>query len=73
MSKLKGMRFATAVIERYKRRETSVEGTVIEILWGAGMPADTVSNLNEKTLKSANEWRCRPLTCTYQYAYIDGI
>ena len=26
MPKLKGMRFATAVIERYKRRETSVEG-----------------------------------------------
>lgn len=31
MPKLKGMRFATAVIERYKRRETSVEGAIIEM------------------------------------------
>ena len=54
MPKLKGMRFATAVIERYKRRETSVEEAVIEmrlagvstrriedvseILWGAASP-----------------------------------
>ena len=50
--KLKGMRFATAVVERRKRRETSVEEAIIEmylagvstrriedvseILWGAG-------------------------------------
>ena len=31
MPKLKGMRFATAVVERYKRRETSVEGAIIEM------------------------------------------
>lgn len=53
MPKLKGMRFATAVIERYKRRETSVEEAIIEmylagvstrrtedvseVLWGAGV------------------------------------
>ena len=63
MPKLKGMRFATAVIERCKRRETSVEEAIIEmylagvstrriedvseILWGAGVSAGTVSNLNE--------------------------
>ena len=57
--KLKGMRFATAVIERYKRRETSVEEAIIEmylagvstrriedvgeILWGAGVSAGTAS------------------------------
>ena len=55
MPKLKGMRFATAVIERYKKRETSVEGAIIEmylagvstrriedvgeILWSTGMPS----------------------------------
>ena len=61
MPKLKGMRFATAVIERYKRRETSVEEAVIEILWGAGVSACTVSNLNEKAFKAVDEWRCRPL------------
>ena len=31
MPKLKGMRFATAVIERYKRREASVEEAIIEM------------------------------------------
>ena len=31
MPKLKRMRFATAVIERYKRRETSVEEVIIEM------------------------------------------
>lgn len=81
MPKLKGMRFATAVVERYKRRETSVEEAIIEmrvagvstrriedvseILWGAGVSAGTVSNLNDKALKAVEEWRCGPLTCGY--------
>lgn len=61
MPKLKGMRFATAIIERYKRRETSVEEAMIEmylagvstrriedvseILWGSSVSAGTVKNL----------------------------
>lgn len=77
MPKLKGMRFATAVIERCKRRETSVEEAIIEmylagvstrriedvgeILWGAGVSAGTVSNLNDRAFKAVDEWRCRPL------------
>ena len=89
MPKLKGMRFATAVIERCKRRETSVEEAIIEmylagvstrriedvgeILWGAGVSAGTVSNLNEKAFKAVDEWRCRPLAREYPYACIDGI
>ena len=89
MPKLKGMRFATAVIERCKRRETSVEEAIIEmylagmstrriedvgeILWGAGVSAGTVSNLNDKAFKAADKWRCRPLTCEYPYVNIDGI
>ena len=64
MPKLKGMRFTTSIIERYRRRETSVEETMIEmylagvstrriedvseILWGSSVSAATVSNLNEK-------------------------
>ena len=83
MPKLKGMRFATAVVERCKRRETSVEEAIIEmylagvstrrILWGAGISAGTVSNLNEKALKSVEEWRRRPLNREYPYVYVDGI
>lgn len=37
LPKLKGMRFATAVTERYKRRETSVEEAIIE-MYLAGVP-----------------------------------
>ena len=89
MPKLKGMRFATAVIERYKRRETSVEEAIIEmylagvstrriedvgeILWGAGVSAGTVSNLNDKAFKAVEEWRCRPLAREYPYVYVNGI
>ena len=89
MPKLKGMRFATAVIERYKRRETSVEEAIIEmhlagvstrriedaseVLWGAGVSAGTVSNLDDKAFKAVEEWRCRPLAREYPYAYVDGI
>ena len=66
-----------AVIERCKRHETSVEKAIIEmylagvstrriedvseVLWGAGVSADTVSNLNDKAFKAVEEWRCRPL------------
>lgn len=89
MPKLKGVRFATAVIERYKRRETSVEEAMIEmylagvstrriedvseILWGASVSASTVSNLNEKAFEAVEECRCRPLTCAYPYVFVDGI
>ena len=71
MPKLKGMRFTTSIIERYRRRETSVEETMIEmylagvstrriedvseILWGSSVSAATVSNLNEKAFASDGE------------------
>ena len=67
MPKLKGMRFATAIIERYKRRETSVEEAMIEmylagvstrriedvseILWGASVSAATVSTPQRQSLR----------------------
>ena len=87
--KLRGATFQTAVIERYRRRETSVEEAIIEmylagvstrriegvseILRGAGVSAGTVPNLDEKAFKSVDEWRCRPLTCEYPYVYVDSI
>lgn len=89
MPKLKGMRFATAIIERYKRREASVEEAMIEmylagvstrriedvseILWGSSVSAATVSNLNDKAFEAVEEWRCRPLACGYPYVFVDGI
>ena len=44
-----------------------------EILWGAGVSAGTVSNLNDKAFKAVEEWRYRPLACEYPYVYVDGI
>ena len=89
MPKLKGMRFTTAIIERHRRRETSVEEAMIEMylagvstrriedvseaLWGASVSAATVSNLNEKAFESVERWRSRPLTRAYPYVYVDGI
>lgn len=76
MPKLKGARLATAAIERYRRREASVEEAMIEmylagvstrriedvsgILRGPGVSAATASDLNEKAFASVGEWRNRP-------------
>lgn len=88
MPKLKGMRFTTAIIEHYRRRETSVEEAMIEmylagvstrriedvseILWGSSVSAATVSNLNEKAFEAVEEWGSRPLERAYLYVYVDG-
>ena len=85
----KGMRFATAIIERYRRRETSVEEAVVGmylagtstrrienvygVLWGSSVSAATVSNLDDKAFEAVGEWRSRPLTCEYPYVFVDGI
>ena len=80
--KLRGATFQTAVIERYRRRETSVEGAGVSarriegvsgILWGAGVSAGTVSNLNEKAFESVDAWRTGPLSGGYPYLFVDGI
>ena len=63
MPKLKGIQFETAIIERYKRRECSVEEALIEMylagvsvrrveditetLWGTKVSSGTISNLNQ--------------------------
>ena len=89
MPKLKGMRLAAAVIERYRRRETSVEEAMTgmhlagvpagriedagEILWGSSVSASTVSSLNERAFASVEEWRNRPLERAYPCVYVDGI
>lgn len=87
--KLRGATFQTAAIERYRRRETGVEEAIIEmylagvstrriedaseILWGAGVSAGTVSNLNEKAFESVDARRTRPLSGGYPYLFVDGI
>lgn len=87
--KLKGVRFDTAIIERYKRRECSVEEALIEMylagvsvrrvediseaLWGSRVSASTISDLNKKAYVHIEEWRNRKLKSKYPYVYVDGI
>lgn len=89
MPKLKGVAFETAIIERYRRRETSVEEALIEMylagvsvrrvediteaLWGTKVSPGTISNLNKKAYENIEKWRNRPLTGKYPYLYVDGI
>ena len=89
MPKLKGVTFETAIIERYKRRETSIEEALIEMylagvsvrrvediseaLWGTKVSPGTISNLNKKAYEHIEAWRSRPLTEEYPYIYVDGI
>lgn len=87
--KLKGVAFETAIIERYRRRESSVEEALIEmylagvsvrrvediteVLWGTKVSAGTVSQLNKKVYGHIETWRHRPLQGQYPYVYLDGI
>lgn len=87
--KLRQQTFETAIIERYKRRESSVEEALIEMylagvsvrrvediteaLWGTKVSPGTVSNLNQKIYKRIDKWRNRPLSESYPYVYLDGI
>lgn len=75
--KLKGISFETAIIERYRRRECSVEEALIEMylagvsvrrvediteaLWGTRVSPGTISNLNQKAYEHIEAWRNRPL------------
>lgn len=75
--KLKGVPFETAIIERYRRRESSVEEALIEMylagvsvrrvediteaLWGTKVSPSTISELNKKAYVHIEEWRNRPL------------
>ena len=72
----RGFTTTSGQVERYKRRETSVEEAIIEmhlagvstrriedvseVLWGAGFSAGTLSNLNDKAFKAVEEWRAGP-------------
>jgi putative transposase len=89
MPKLKGVAFETAIIERYRRRESSVEEALIEMylagvsvrrvediteaLWGTKVSAGTVSKLNQKVYVHIDTWRNRLLRSKYPYVYVDGI
>ena len=87
--RLKGVSFETAIIERYRRRESSVEALIemylagvsvrrvediTQALWGSKVSPATISELNKKAYVHIEDWRNRPLQGgRYPYVYVDGI
>jgi transposase-like protein len=87
--KLRTQTFETAIIERYRRRESSVEEALIEMylagvsvrrvediteaLWGTRVSPSTVSDLNKKIYGTIEAWRNGPIEGEHPYVYLDGI
>jgi len=89
MPKLRTLPFETQIIERYRRRESSVEEALVEMylagvsvrrvediteaLWGTRVSPSTVSELNQKIYGTIDAWRMRPITGEHPYVYLDGL
>jgi putative transposase len=87
--RLRKLPFETQIIERYRRRESSVEEALIEMylagvsvrrvediteaLWGTRVSPSTVSELNQKIYEQIEAWRNRPIEGEHVYVYLDGI
>ena len=87
--KLRRAKFETAIIERYRRRESSVEEALMEMylagvsvrrieditqaLWGMRVSAGTVSDLNQKMYERIEAWRNRKIEGKHPYVFLDGI
>jgi len=87
--RLRSLPFETQIIERYRRREASVEEALIEMylagvslrrvediteaLWGTRVSASTVSELNQKIYHHIDAWRNQPLEGEHPYVFMDGI
>lgn len=89
VARLRKLPFETQVIERYRRRESSIKEALVEMylagvsvrrvediteaLWGSRISASTVSELNQKIFLRIEEWRNRPLEGEFAYVLLDGI
>jgi len=87
--KLGKLAFETSIIERYRRREASVEEAMIEMylegvsvrrvediteaLRGSKVSPSTISAMNQKIYEHIESWRNRPLQGEHPYVYLDGI
>jgi transposase-like protein len=87
--RLRSLPFETQIIERYRRRESSVEEALVEMylagvsvrrvediteaLWGTKVSPSTVSELNQKIAATIEAWRNRPIDGEFPYVYLDGI
>jgi len=87
--KLRTLPFESAIIDRYRRRESSVEEALVEMylagvsvrrvedvteaLWGTRVSPSTVSELNQRIYAKIEAWRNRPIENEHPYVYLDGI
>ena len=87
--KLRSLPFETQIIERYRRRESSVEEALLEMyyagvsmrrveditdaLWGSRVSPSTISELNQKVSGKIDEWRTRLLEGAYVYVWLDAM
>lgn len=87
--RLRSLPFETQIIERYRRRESSVEEALVEMylagvsvrrvediteaLWGERVSPSTVSELNQKIYDQIDAWRNRPIEGQHAYVFLDGI
>jgi transposase-like protein len=87
--KLRRQTLETAIIERYRRRESSVEEALIEMylagvsvrrfediteaLWGTLVSPSAVSDLSKKIYGTIEAWRNRPIEGEHPYVYLDGL
>src|SRR5271165_1769496 len=87
--KLRTLPFETAIIERYRRRESSVEEALVEMylagvsvrrvediteaLWGTRVSPSTVSELNQKIYVKIEGWCNRPIEGNHPYVFLDGL
>ena len=87
--RLRRMPFESAIIERYRRRETSVEEALVEMylagvsvrrvediteaLWGTRVSPATVSRLNAQIYEDIEKWLKKPIECKHPYVYLDGL
>jgi transposase-like protein len=86
--KLRKLTFETQIIDRYRRKQASVEESMIEMylagvsvrrvediteaLWGMRVSPTTVSNMNKKVYEKIESWRNRPIEGKHPYVYLDG-
>jgi len=89
MPKLRKVPFETAIIDRYRRKQSSVEEALVEMylagvsvrrvediteaLWGTRVSSSTVSELNQRIYGRIEEWRTALIRGDHPYVYLDGI
>lgn len=86
--KLRKLTFESQIIDRYRRKEASIEESMIEMylagvsvrrvediteaLWGMKVSPGTVSNMNKKVYETIETWRNKPIEGKHPYVYLDG-